>query len=176
MPPAESSAPLPFSGHSDPRPSALPRDQPETLMSSWSPEPGMWALSQIGLAAGPRAGRGRAVGPCPGLHVLQASGQPCPEAVCSCVRRQVSGQDPDRPSSSLGLEETTALEPLGLRACSKACQRQPGPVREGKPPSLCAVCCVLCAVCQGPGCWQVGGWGYLQTSAGVLRHFPLGGL
>lgn len=48
-------------------------------MSSWSPEPGMWALSQVGLAPGLRAGGGVSSGTIRGQRAA------CSEAVCFCV-------------------------------------------------------------------------------------------
>lgn len=48
-------------------------------MSPWSPEPGMWAPSQVGLAPGPRTGVGVSLGTVRGQRAA------CPEAVGFCV-------------------------------------------------------------------------------------------
>lgn len=105
-------APLVPQGYSGPCPSALPRDQPEALMSSWSLEPGMWALGQAGLALGLRLGvcRGGLASGFTSSGTVRGQGVACSAVLCLCVnvcvvyvRRQAPGQDQDRQSSLLGL-------------------------------------------------------------------------
>ena len=92
-------------------------------MSSWSPDPGMRALSQVGLAPGPWAGRGVCCGGlASGFMSSRTMWDQWAAVPCSCVfecelcirvyvRRQASGQDQDRQSSVLGLEESPSRAP-----------------------------------------------------------------
>lgn len=135
-------------------------------MSSWSTEPGMWVLCQVGLEPGPGAGGWGVcvlwgLSQCP-LGPLEASGQPAVWLrlrvnVCAVhVSRQASAQDWDERSSILGLENTSrAPRPISLRVCLKAHQRRPGLIREGKLLSL-RVCCVPePALLVGLGGWSL---------------------
>lgn len=135
-------------------------------MSSWSPEPGMWILCQVGLEPGPGAGGWGVcvlwgLSQCP-LGPSEASRQPAVWLrlrvnVCAVhVSRQASAQDWDERSSILGLENTSrAPRPISLRVCLKAHQRRPGLIREGKLLSL-RVCCVPePALLVGLGRWEL---------------------
>lgn len=77
--PAESFRPAFLPGLQWPLTPSSSRDRPEALMSSWSPEPGMWALSQVGLAQALGL-----VAACP-LGPSEASGQPVLR-LCAFVR------------------------------------------------------------------------------------------
>lgn len=65
-------------------------------MSSWFPEPGMWALSQGGLAPGLRAGGSVSSGTVRGQRAARAGAVRFCVSVCAVhARRQASGQNRD---------------------------------------------------------------------------------